>query len=69
MVWPRMFKMTRLQETSQTAMVTGSNDVRCEASRHCRNKNTEYVKDKFNDLATHSKSKNIRDMNRRINKF
>jgi CRISPR/Cas system-associated protein Csx1 len=45
------------------------NNVRCEASRHFRNKKREYLKDKINELATNSKNKNIRDLYKGINKF
>jgi hypothetical protein len=45
------------------------NNVRREASRHFRNKNREYLKDKINELAMNSKNKNIRDLYRRINEF
>jgi hypothetical protein len=45
------------------------NNVRCEASRHFRNKKREYLKDKINELATDSKNKNIRDLYRGINEF
>jgi hypothetical protein len=45
------------------------NIVRCEASRYFRNKTREYLKDKFNDFATNSKNKNIRDLYRGINVF
>jgi hypothetical protein len=38
------------------------NNVRCEASRHFRNKKREYLKDKINELATNSRNKNIRDL-------
>jgi hypothetical protein len=41
--------------------------VRCEGSRYFRNKKREYLKDKINELATSSKSKNIRDLYREIN--
>jgi hypothetical protein len=37
------------------------NNVRHEVSRHFRNKKREYLKDKINELATNSKTKNIRD--------
>jgi hypothetical protein len=37
------------------------NNVRCEASRHFKNKKREYLKDKINKLATNSKNKNIWD--------
>jgi hypothetical protein len=44
------------------------NNIRCEASRHFRNKRREYVKDKVNELPTNSKNKNItRDLYIRIN--
>jgi hypothetical protein len=45
------------------------NNVRRVASRHFRNKKREYLKDKINELATNSKSKNIRDLYRGINEF
>jgi hypothetical protein len=45
------------------------NNVRCEASRHFRNKKREYLKDKPNEHATNSKNKNIRDLYRVINEF
>jgi hypothetical protein len=45
------------------------NNVRCEASRHFRNKRRKYLKDKINELATNSKNKNIRDLYRGINEF
>jgi hypothetical protein len=38
------------------------NNVRLEASRHFRNRKMGYLKDKINELATHSKSKNINDL-------
>jgi hypothetical protein len=34
-------------------------DVRREASRHFRNKKSEYMKDKINELESNSKNKNI----------
>jgi hypothetical protein len=33
------------------------NNVRCEASRHFRNKKREYLKGNINELATNSKNK------------
>jgi hypothetical protein len=36
------------------------NNIRCEASRHFRNKKKEYLKAKTNELETNSKNKNIR---------
>jgi hypothetical protein len=40
-----------------------------EPSRHFRNKKREYLKDKFNELESTSKNKNIRDLYRSINEF
>jgi hypothetical protein len=45
------------------------NNVRREASIHFRNKKSEYLKAKINELATNSKKKNIRDLYRGINEF
>jgi hypothetical protein len=42
-------------------------NVRCEASRHLRNKKREYLKGKINELAVNSKNENIRDLCRGIN--
>jgi len=44
-------------------------NVRCEASRHFRNKKKEYLKAKFDELETDSKMKNIRDLYRGISDF
>jgi hypothetical protein len=44
------------------------NSVRREASTYFRNKKTEYLKDKINELATNSKNKII-DLHRGINGF
>jgi hypothetical protein len=35
------------------------NNIRCETSRHFRNKKREYLKDKIDELATNSKNKNM----------
>jgi hypothetical protein len=64
-----MVKIIRPKGTSQIAVVTGSseingdnlNNIRCESSRHFRNKKRGYLKDKIDELATNSK-KNIRDL-------
>jgi hypothetical protein len=45
------------------------NNIRCETSRHFKNKKGEYLKDKIDELATNSKNNNIRDQYREINKF
>jgi hypothetical protein len=44
-------------------------NVRCEDSRHFRNKMREYLKYRINELATNSKNKNMRDLYRGINGF
>jgi hypothetical protein len=45
------------------------NNIRCEASRHFRNKKKKYLKDRINKLATRIKNKNIRDLYRGINEL
>jgi hypothetical protein len=45
------------------------NNVKCEASRHFRNKKREYPKDRIKELAMTSTNKNIRDLYRGINEF
>ena len=57
-------------------MVTGSkprqcrlNSVRREASRHFRNEKKSYLKAKIDELETHSKIKNIRDLYKGISDF
>jgi hypothetical protein len=61
-------KLQRLQGPNE---INGDNlnNVRCEASRHFRNKKREYLKDEINELAMNSKNKNIRDLYRGINEF
>ena len=49
--------------------VSNQNNVRCEASRHFRNKKKEYLKAKIDEFETNSKIKNIRDLYRGINDF
>jgi hypothetical protein len=44
-------------------------NVKCETSRYFRNKKREYLKEKFNELATNGKNKNIRVLNRGLNEF
>jgi uncharacterized protein YaaR (DUF327 family) len=66
--WSKLFdqrKQSKLQWLQEPSELNGDNlnNVRCEARRHFRNKTREYVKDKINELATNSKSKNIRDFN------
>jgi hypothetical protein len=45
------------------------NNAGREVSRYFRNKKREYLKDKIIELATNSKSKNIRDLYRGINEL
>ena len=45
------------------------NDVRCDASRHFRNKKKAYLNAKIEELETNSKINNVRDLYRGINDF
>jgi glucan phosphorylase len=59
-----------LQWLQNPGGINGDNlNVRREASRHFRNRNRKYLKDKINELATNSKNKIITDLYRRINKY
>ena len=51
--------MQWLQDPSQSS-VDNLNNVRCEASRHYRNKD-DYLKAKIDELETNGKIKSIRD--------
>jgi hypothetical protein len=44
-------------------------NARREARRHFRNKKSEYLKYRINELASNSRNKNIRDLYRAINEF
>jgi hypothetical protein len=59
-------KEAKLQWLQDPSVVNEENlrNVRREANIHFRNKKTEYFKDKFNELESNSKSKNIRDINK-----
>jgi hypothetical protein len=61
-------KQANLQWLHDPSEINGDNlnNVRCEASRHFRNKRREYLRDKINGLATNSKNNNIRDLYREI---
>jgi hypothetical protein len=61
-------KLQRLQDPSE---IDGDNqnNIKCEVSRHFRNKNREFLKGRINELARNSKNKNIRDLYREINEF
>jgi len=60
--------MQWLQEPSQSN-VDSLNNVRCEASRRCRNTKKEYLKANIDELETNSKIKNIRDLCKGIGDF
>jgi hypothetical protein len=60
--------MQWLQDTAQSIAVN-LNNVRRKASRHFRNKTTEYLKAKIHDLETNSKTKNIINLYRDISDF
>jgi hypothetical protein len=64
-------KQTKLQWLQDPNEINGDNlnNIRHETSRHFRNKKRQYLKDKIDELATNSKNKNIRDLNRGINDF
>jgi hypothetical protein len=61
-------KLQRLQDPSEVNEDNLSS-IRWETSKHFRNKEIEYLKDKINDLESSSKNKNIRDLFRDINEF
>jgi hypothetical protein len=60
-------KQDKLQWLQISSKINGDNlnNIRCEASRHFRNKKREYMKDKRLTM----NSKNIRDLYRGINEF
>jgi hypothetical protein len=64
-------KQAKLQWSQDPCVVNEDNlsNARQEASRHFRNKRREYLKDKFNELESNTKNKNIRDLYRSINEF
>jgi len=61
-------KMQWIQDPSQSN-VDIPNNVRCEVSRHFRNKKKAYLRAKIEELETNSKIQNIRDLYRGINDF
>jgi hypothetical protein len=64
----KQVKLRLLQDPSEI-IGDGLNSVSREASRYFRNKRREYVEDKINELATHSKKENFRDLYIGINEF
>jgi hypothetical protein len=61
-------KVQWLQDPSE-ANEYNLSDIRQEASRHFRNKEREYLKDRINELESNSQNKNSRDLYRAINEF
>jgi hypothetical protein len=61
-------EMQRLQDPSEINR-NNLNNVRREVRRHFRSKRKEYLKDKFDELATNHKNNNTQDLYRRINEF
>jgi len=61
-------KMQWIQDPSQSNVDILKN-VRCEVSRHFRNKKKAYLRAKIEELETNSKIQNIRDLYRGINDF
>jgi hypothetical protein len=64
-------KEAKLQWLQDPSEINGANlnNIRREASRLFKIQKMEYLKDKIYELATNSKSKNIRDLYRGINEF
>jgi len=60
--------MQWIQDPSQSN-VDNLNNVRCEVSRHIRNKKKAYLRAKIEELETNSKIQNIRDLYRGISDF
>ena len=61
-------KLQWIQDSSQSNFDI-LNNVRCEVSRHFRNKKKAFLRDKIEELETNSKIQNIRDLYRGINDF
>jgi hypothetical protein len=57
-------KQARLHQLQNSSQINGDNlnNVRHEASRHFRSKKREYLKDKIDELSTHSKNKNVHNL-------
>jgi len=60
--------MQWIQDPSRSN-VDNLDNVRCNASRHFRNKQKVYLKAKIEELETNSKVNNVRDLYRGINDF
>jgi Golgi nucleoside diphosphatase len=64
-------KQAKLKWLQDPCEVNGDNlnNIKREASRHFRNKERKYFKDRLNELAMNSKNKNLRDLHRGTNEF
>jgi hypothetical protein len=64
-------KQARLQWLQDQSEINGGilNNIKHETSRHFRNKNREYLKEKMNEIVPNSNNKNIGDLYRGINDF
>jgi hypothetical protein len=61
-------KLKWLQDPSEMN-VDNLHNVRCEVSRHFRDKKSEYLKDRVNEVVSNCKNRNIRDLYRGILEF
>jgi hypothetical protein len=64
-------KQTKLQWLQFPSEINGDNlnNIKCETSRHFRNKNEEHLKDKINELSANNKNKKIIGLYRGVNEF
>jgi hypothetical protein len=64
-------KEAKVQWLQGPSQINGDNvnNRKREASRHFRNEKMEYLRDKTNEIATHTKNKNTRDLYRGLNEF
>jgi len=64
-----VWKCSIMEVQIHQSNVDNWNNVKCEASKHFRNKNKAYLKAKFEEFETNSMIKNIRDLYRGIYAF
>jgi hypothetical protein len=74
MIWWRKLKLrkqAKFQQIHNTSEINvdNLNTVRCEVSRHFRNKKWKYLKDKINKFAMNSNNKTTRNLYRKVNEF
>jgi hypothetical protein len=64
-------KQAKLQWLQDSSEINGDNlnNIRCETSRHFRNKKREYLKDKTDELATDIRTRTLRDLYKEIIEF